>query len=565
MRSPCSVALEQRLNADPSSEPVSEPNSEAGVLGPDCRPALRAFYAARQFAPLFTTDEGYDVRADALREAIAASEDDGISAALLPLDLSPFHGPEERADAELRVATTYLLLAQDLARGRVSAAVAHWHGPGRPLDRAALLRDAELDPSLSSLAFLAPRHQGYRRLRAEYVRLRNLARRGGWPLVPAGKPLQEGDRDPRVAILRERLRASGELNDDQSPDDPQRFDPVLGAALRTFQRRHGLAEDGVLGGKTLTAIRVSAQAAAARVALNLERWRWLPDDLGRTHLWVNVPSYELQGFRDGEEVLSMRVVVGRRDWQTPLFEGTLTHFELNPSWHITRRIAGKELLPLLRKQPTALGRLGIRLLDGNGKPVDPSGVDWNAVGEQMPYRLVQGPGKRNPLGSVKFVLPNRYGISLHDSPSRWAFEATDRRLSHGCIRVERPLDLIEFLLTVDDGNAARALEEWLPWSATRKVMVSAPVPVRLVYFTAWVGEDGALQLREDVYGRDTQLRSLDEKVAKLRRASAPAALATTKRSLDEKVAKVRRASAPSELATTERSLVRLGAVPPASR
>jgi murein L,D-transpeptidase YcbB/YkuD len=257
-----------------------------------------------------------------------------------------------------------------------------------------------------------------------------------------------------------------------------------------------------------------ARARADRVRVNLERWRWLPRDLGERHLRVNTPAFTLQAFDAGRSALEMRVVVGKEEWETPLAHGVITNLVLNPAWNVPRSIATKEMLPKAQADPDYFSRQGLEVLarDGGGtRELDPRSVDWSAVdAEHFPYRLRQPPGPWNPLGPIKFVFANPFGVYLHGTPADEAFACPVRALSHGCVRVEDEIALAGFALAPDPRWTRARLVEALRTAQEEVVPLPEPLPVYLLYFTAAAKSDGTLSLVVDPYGWDaTLLDALD--------------------------------------------------------
>lgn len=282
--------------------------------------------------------------------------------------------------------------------------------------------------------------------------------------------------------------------------------------MRRFQQRHGLQADGSVGEATLAALNVPVEERIRQIEANMERWRWLPRQLEPRYILVNMAGYELQVIEAEQTVLNMRVIVGRDYRQTPVFTSAMTSLVLNPHWYVPRSIFRDDILPRLRRDPEYLERLGMRLfssLNGNGSEVDAAGVDWAAVdGNSFPYILRQGPGPHNALGRVKFLLPNRYGIFLHDTPDRALFSQPARAFSSGCIRLEDPIELARYVLADEERWSRAGLEAAVAQGRPLGLTLPEPIPVYLVYWTAWVDEAGVLQLRDDIYGRDRRLLEL---------------------------------------------------------
>jgi murein L,D-transpeptidase YcbB/YkuD len=347
------------------------------------------------------------------------------------------------------------------------------------------------------LRTLIPSHPHYVKLRQALAEYLELAQTGGWPRVPEGKTLKKRETDLRVPLLRDRLAASGDLEGGGQKGN-ELFDGALEEAVRRFQGRHGLEADGVVGRRTLEALNVPIEERMRQIALNMDRWRRLRHDLGSRYIIVNISDFSLEVHENGRLVLSMLVVAGKPFWNTPVFSARMTYLVFNPSWHIPKNIITKEVLPNVRQDPLYLNKMDIMVLKDN-TPVDPSGIDWSVVnGEDFPYRLVQPPGPSNPLGEVKFMLPNPFAVYLHDTPYRGLFRKTVRAFSHGCIRVEKPLELAEYVL----GWSREAILAEIENGTEKAVPLPAPIDVHVVYLTAWVDASGLLQFRPDIYGRD---------------------------------------------------------------
>jgi murein L,D-transpeptidase YcbB/YkuD len=308
--------------------------------------------------------------------------------------------------------------------------------------------------------------------------------------------------------LRRRLAATGELPAGAEAADDL-LDAPLAAALRRFQERHGLEPDAVAGRRTLSELNTPAALRARQIEANLERLRWLPRDLGPRRLLVNIADFRLELTEAGAPALTMRVIAGRQARRTPFFAGEITSILLNPPWTVPLKIAIEDKLPLILDNRDFFKEQGFRVLAPSGKgwrEIDPADVDWTRLSEsRFPYRLRQDPGPKNALGRVKFQVPNRHDIYLHDTPSRGLFARAERTFSSGCIRVERAVDLAVRLLAADPAWTRARVEETIAAGATVSVPLPEPMPVYLLYWTAWVDRTGALQLREDVYGRDTAL------------------------------------------------------------
>jgi len=350
-----------------------------------------------------------------------------------------------------------------------------------------------------------PQHQMYRSLKSELARHRALASKGGWAPIPAGPTLKPGAIDPRVLDLRARLATTEALPGDV-PLDALAYDDAVVAAVEAFQARHGIDADGEVGPATLAALNAPVAEHIEAIRVNLERGRWLLQDLAPTFLIVNIAGFEAYYLRDGELVWSSRAVVGMPYRETPIFRSTMTYLVFNPTWTVPPSIFANDILPDQRRDRSTLARKRLDVIDHRGRPVPESSIDWaNATKENFPYMLRQQPGPENALGRVKFMFPNPHTVYLHDTPSRNLFEKSKRAFSSGCIRIEKPLELAELLLEGQDGWDRASIDSAIEAGKTLSVPLARPVPVLVYYWTTWVDRNGALQHRPDIYGRDAKV------------------------------------------------------------
>jgi murein L,D-transpeptidase YcbB/YkuD len=485
------------------------------------------FYRRRSYALAWSNEGGLLPDVAELLSAVTQAEQNGLepkdyvlSAGLELHRVGNGTDEQARAERDLELTQLFVNYARDVSRGRVVHPAFY---PPKNVDIGALLDGALAQHGVAdAVQQLGPRHPGYERLRTALIEYRRLAENGGWPAVPPGPKLKRGDSEPRVAALRARLWATGDFAGVEAGADRGKrssrpiamFDRALEAAVRGFQRRHGLAPDGRVGEATLAALNVPVAERIRQLELNLERWRWLPADLGNRYIVVNLPGYDLRVVErqrgangDGETtVMDMRTVVGRTELPTPAMSATITQIVLNPFWNIPADIAEKEMIPELAKDPAYLAKRQIKVLsrEKGRHAVDPRKIDWESEGWRFEYRLRQEPGPRNSLGQLKFVLANPFGIYLHDTPKRSLFRQLKRAISHGCIRVEHPHELAAYLLAGTQWSRD-AIASVVASDKRKFIDLPGPVPVYLVYFTAWVDEDGNAQFRDDVYGDDAAL------------------------------------------------------------
>ena len=291
--------------------------------------------------------------------------------------------------------------------------------------------------------------------------------------------------------------------------DPSFYDDDLVAAVKHMQYRHGLATDGVIGRETMAAFNVPVEKRIEQMVLNLERRRWLADDLGQRYIFVNLADFALKLVDEPKTLLDMRVVVGKEYHETPIFSADMTYIEINPYWNVPPSIAGKELLPHIKRNVNYLADKNFTVLSGWGSgadEVDPATVDWRRLSARnFPYKLRQDPGDNNALGRIKFMFPNKFNVYMHDTPAKALFLKAHRSFSHGCIRLQHPLELAEFVLNGMDGWTRERIEQTIASGKRTIISLPQPLPVHIAYLTTWVNKDRSVHFRNDVYGRDAAL------------------------------------------------------------
>jgi murein L,D-transpeptidase YcbB/YkuD len=489
------------------------------------------FYERRGYAPAWTAADGPVPAADSLAVAVRSCRLEGLRPSDYHLEAieSTLGGLRAAAaagdsldagavvDCELLLTDAFLLVASHYLSGRLDPETIdpEWFAARRGADFAAILEDAIAWNAVRGvLAALLPPDPGYARLRDALAEYRAIAAAGGWPVVPRGEALKPGAEGERVGALRGRLSVTGDLVG-ASPADSAAFDFSVEEAVRGFQRRHGLDPDGVVGAATLSALNVPVEERVRQLIVNLERWRWLPQETGDTHVIVNIADFTLRFTAPGLEPLAMRVIVGRDYRRTPVFSGEIMYLVFNPRWEVPPSIAVKDVLPEARRDPGYFERLGMRVLVGWGadeEEIDPTAVDWSLVDPaNFIYRFQQQPGPQNALGRIKFMFPNRFNVYLHDTPSKGLFAKPERAFSSGCIRVEQPIELAERLLAPDPRWDHDAIMSAIDAGEERTVRLPRPIPIHVLYWTAWVDDEGAVNFRRDVYGRDAAVaRALAE-------------------------------------------------------
>lgn len=487
--------------------------------------ALPGFYVRRLYRPAWSVKGGPTRLVDALVSSIRRADLEGlrpkdyhlaaIEKLLAAVRVSVRSGgvivPDRLAELDLLLTDAFLAYGSHLLAGRVNPETLQqeWVANRRSADFGFMLETALTSGDVAgTLARLAPPQLGFRRLRETLMYHRELASRGGWSTIPDGPTLKRGDHGSSVAALRQRLSVGGDLGVVKCKD-AELFDEGLELALKRFQRRHGLREGGAMDSATRAELNVTAERRVEQLELNLERWRWLPQDLGRRHIIVNIAAFKLEVVEDEAVVLAMRVVVGRPYHNTPVFSDTMRYIVLNPYWEVPIKIAVQEMLPRIKRDPSYFAREKLRMFKGWGleaREVDPGTVDWSKITPaSFPFRLRQDPGALNSLGRVKFMFPNKFNVYLHDTPARLLFEKTERDFSHGCIRIQQPIELALYLLRQDPRWNREALLRALDQAADHSVPLPEPIPIHLLYWTAWAEGDGTIQFRRDIYGHDALL------------------------------------------------------------
>jgi murein L,D-transpeptidase YcbB/YkuD len=480
-------------------------------------------YVAQYFeAQQFRSDWQDPARLDQLIAAIADMQLDGLNPQDYHLKaLQSYRADmssgwklplEEQADLELLAMDAMMLATYHLYEGKVDPVKlsSQWNYAPRPVptqDPLGLLA-AAVDSGQIRATFdrARPQHAWYQRGRERLEEYRKIAAAGGWSPISDGPTLKPGVSDPRVPALRNRLRVTHDL-DDAAPEQyplSQLYDDSLEAAVKRFQERHGLTADGTVGPGTRTALNVPVSMRIDQIRVNLERARWVLHELQGDFVLVDVAGFDVTYFRNDEPIWTSKVIVGRPYRETPIFKSLITYVVFNPTWTVPPTILVKDKLPVLKRDPGYLKRNHIRVVDVNGRDVDPSSVDWSryGAGRLPPYQLRQDPGDDNALGRVKIMFPNPHMVYLHDTPTKSLFDKDERTFSSGCIRVQRAFELAERVLNDPVRWNATTMAEAVASNRMQTVNLVKPVQVLILYWTAQPRPDGQVIFRNDVYNRD---------------------------------------------------------------
>jgi murein L,D-transpeptidase YcbB/YkuD len=479
---------------------------------------LASVYHDTGLTPLWVTPEGPGRKAGVVLKFLLDAEAEGLDPENYEAGqiAELFGARDPRSLARLDTLLTFNLIkyVHDVSRGQIrprQEAPAQL-APATQVDfePQATIEKALGAPDLAAyLRSLPPAHRHYRDLKRALQTYRNLSAAGGWAAVPAGASIHPGDTDERMFAVVRRLAVTGDLAADTPP--VPFYDPLLEPGIKRFQARHGLDPDGVVGRNTLAAMNLPVTDRIRQIIINMTRWRWQEQDLGRKYILVNIANFDLTAFDEGREAFSFPVIVGKLQHQTPIFSDRIIYVEINPYWNVPPSIAVNEELPKLRRDPSYLVKRHIRLFSswsGDAYEIDSQSVDWQGVSPRRMarYKLRQDPGPWNALGRIKFVFPNHYDVYLHDTPTRNLFSRIKRDFSHGCIRVSDPAGLGAFVLT--HGTAVWSPDEIRAIiDEGRRTVIQLPeaLPVHITYQTSWVDKNGIIYFNRDIYGRDDKL------------------------------------------------------------
>jgi len=359
---------------------------------------------------------------------------------------------------------------------------------------------------------LPPQNAAYTGLNKSLAQYEEMAGKVIWPKIDAlvkGKKINLGDEDERIPVIRERLGVAKKVRPNQT-HNPYIYDADLEQAVIKFQRDSGLLDDGVIGYRTVGELNVSIEDRICQIKVNMDRLREL------SSIWeepervvVNIPAFWLETYENGNLVLDMKVIDGMVKRKTPTLSSAIDHLIFAPRWYVPDTILFEDKLPHIRKDPSYLSRHGMKVYEKGGGEVDPETIDWTQFqSKHIPYRVVQRSGDLNALGHVKFKFPNRYDVYLHDTPDKKLFKNAQRSFSSGCVRIEKPVELAELLLKDKPEWDAEKISKAMGGSNERAVYLTTPMPVHIIYVTAWVDKNGTLQFRDDIYGYDGRIKKL---------------------------------------------------------
>ncbi|MEE9176318.1 MAG: L,D-transpeptidase family protein [Thermodesulfobacteriota bacterium] len=519
---------------------------------------LPKLYEERNYVPLWIENGGPSSQAYEMIEIIRNSDNEAldpdyyniseIESILKRIEQDRYSGDSyealDLAELELLLSNSFLTYTHDLHYGRVRAEQINLEllSGERPVNLSKLLVTAvKTDQVQETLEGLLPKYPMYAMLRISLKEYREIAAKGGWQPVAYGNKFKKGARGQRVLALSKRLKVTGEL--DSSIPGSEVFDDSLDQAVRKYQQRNGLYVDGVVGISTIEALNVPVEERISQIELTMERWRLLPQYLGNRYILVNIANYHLYGIENNNDTINMRIVVGKPQWNTPMFSEEMTHLIINPYWNIPPSIFKDDIAPKIMEDSEYMSKQNMDAM-GLKAPekivveeaevvevvenVEATEVtDGDNTGEQElseveiqnkkaqeeyiskvlsgKYRLRQNPGPGNPLGRIKFLFPNKHSVYLHDTPNRGFFKKAQRNFSHGCIRVEKPLELAEFVLSSNPSWTQNTIQSSINKMKTKTVHLDESITVYILYFTTWVDNEGTVNFHKDIYGLDKTL------------------------------------------------------------
>ncbi|MCG6857731.1 MAG: L,D-transpeptidase family protein [Salaquimonas sp.] len=477
---------------------------------------IDAYYAKSLYSPIWVTGNRPNAKAEEMVDALNLSYEDGLN----PGDYDAFElfaklgatTTEQLADLEVHLSTAAVSYAQHMNSGRLNPSKVNREIVIYPdkISADTILSNIRKTKTLKAyLRLLAPHTARYERLRQTLALFRRIEANGGWTKVSSGATLKPGAADPRVPTIRKRMIEAGTYN---GANSGLVYDAALVDAVKRFQDQNGVTPDGVVGPGTVAVMNITVDDRIKTIELNMERNRWMQNDFAPYHIFVNLADQVVKLVKNGDTLHAEVVQVGQPYHRTPVFTDEMEYVELNPYWNVPPSIAVNEYLPKLRKNPNVLAPQNISVMSSNG-PISASAVNWSSYGKgNFPFRLRQEPGPGNALGRVKFMFPNKFNVYMHDTPAKSKFDRTQRYFSHGCIRLHDPLKMAEYILGPEGWSRAK-IDQVVASGKNTVVKLKHPIPVYVVYLTAFVNKDGSVWFREDVYGRD---KILADALAKVR-------------------------------------------------
>ncbi|WP_081209569.1 L,D-transpeptidase family protein [Salegentibacter sediminis] len=503
--------LSSAANVEEKIQQWQKESANSGIQLENIR-LVDSFYSQREYQPVWSNRE--------LREDLYRSIENAPNHGL---QFKDYHGDylemalsnlanldqEEKDLLELVLTDAFFTYGRHLNSGKLDPKKLYsiWDIDSNTTDLLPLFEKAISENKISAtLEDLAPNHIVYKGLQKSLKEYRVLKEKEENPTqVPQGESIKPGDTSSRMAMIALRLN---ELNfiDSIPPNSTHKYNQNLQEAIRKFQEHHGIETDAVIGEGTISELNSTYEERYKQILVNMERWRWHPQDLGDHYIIVNIPNYRLHLVKEKDTISSNRVMVGTEARKTPVFSDKIEHIVYNPTWTIPPTIKKNDVIPAAKRNSSYLTSRNMAVFDGSGQRLNPSEINWNNP-EVVNYTYRQEAGPANPLGKVKIIYPNRYSIYLHDTPSKKLFEKNSRAQSSGCVRVEGVLDLAEYLLNDQEKYTSEKIQEILDSGRTTTIKITKDVRVHHFYWTAW-REGDETRFAEDIYKQDKEIMQL---------------------------------------------------------
>ncbi len=479
---------------------------------------LAEIYKNTGFIPLWVSATGPGPHAEIIFHFLKYSEDEGLDPRRYDIDeitnLWQTKNPASLARLDMLLTYNLVKYIHDITYGSIRpppSDIPEFTDNKKTLFNVVSVIKSALNASdlKAYLISLAPSHHYYRDLKAALKIYRAIAASGGWQQIPQGKTIHPGDKDARLPLIYKRLISPGIRS--IPPLEGTVYGLEMQEVVKIFQRLNGIEVDGIIGSQTLAAMNIPASRLVEQIIVNMARWRWQAHKLGNQYVMINIANFTLTAFNNGKMVLSVPVIIGQQQHQTPVFSDSIKYIEFNPFWTIPPNIAKNEELPNLRKNKQYLANRHVRLFNGwrtDAIELDSTKIDWQKVTRSQiaGFKLRQDPGPWNALGRIKFGFPNKYSVYMHDTPTKDLFAHNKRDFSHGCIRLSNPLALAIFALEDQGQGWTKEKVESYFYSDKRMIIrLTSPIPIHITYQTTWVDKDGRIHFNKDIYGRDEKL------------------------------------------------------------
>jgi len=465
-------------------------------------PSVIKTYRNRNYNPVW--ERRQDI--DDLITAIKQSYDHGLSPSDYHISIleqmSIARTAEEKVLRDIILTDAFLLLTSHIISGKTDPKTrnAQWHVVKSERNPITYIDDISKEPLLPVLERLYPMHINYDLLKQQLEKYRKIEAEGGWPEISLGAMLKPGMSDPRIPQIKARLRVTGEYNSSVDQEN-NTYDDELQQSVVKFQKKHGIEALGNIGPETTIAMNTPVKERIKTLEVNLERWRWLPAEFSQYYVLVNIANFELEIIDNKQQINHQKVIVGRAYRKTPVFKSVMEYLDINPTWTVPPTILRNDLVPEIQKNVRYLTDKNITVFSPDGKMLNPDSVNWNS-NSVFSYTYRQKPGKSNALGRIKFMFPNTYNVYLHDTPTRELFNRTERAFSSGCIRVEKPIELAELLLADQGKWSQTSIKKAFETNKTQTIRLTRKPEVYLLYWTAWIDQEGNHHFSKDIYDRD---------------------------------------------------------------